>query len=116
MGRKILWGMLIAAALIVGAGGENWGQDSMLWPNGESSSFLNYYNWEQSQIGLLDHYQAPTTPFKLSKAMADSNITLVKRMYHGPGRVVCVHDNYAYVGADAALLVFDVSNPDEPVL
>ncbi|RKY82927.1 hypothetical protein DRQ11_13815 [candidate division KSB1 bacterium] len=48
--------------------------------------------------------------------MADSNITLVKRMYHGPGRVVCVHDNYAYVGADAALLVFDVSNPDEPVL
>ena len=116
MGRKILWGMLIAAALIVGAGGENWGQDSMLWPNGESSSFLNYYNWEQSQIGLLDHYQAPTTPFKLSKAMADSNITLVKRMYHGPGRVVCVHDNYAYVGADAALLVFDVFNPDEPVL
>jgi len=102
--RKQIFTVMLTI-LVLGIAAQSWGQEED-FRSKRNLLAADYEKWRQpSQI------EQP-----LSSALADTNISLVNRMYYGPGQECVVKGNYAYVGAGDALLIFDVSNPDEPLL
>lgn len=84
-------------------------------------------NYAQSVYGIHDltHPTSESFPYGHNENLSqlsvgtvteDKNIALLGRTLLGPATSATTKGNYAYVGAGGALLIFDISNPEDPTL
>ena len=88
-------------------------------------SLTAFINYTQSTYGInfFSHLTKERSPYSHDEnlyqwgteiATEDKNITLLGRALLGPAMCAETRGHYAYVGAGGALVIFDISNPEDP--
>ena len=79
---------------------------------GEELDLLSRTGWIGENRNLIDFDPS----YKTSNLRDSLNMEFVGRGLYGPPSSVFVRDTLAFVGATAAMMIFDISNPLEPFL
>ena len=79
---------------------------------GEDQSFISRTGLFYESYNHTDFKRS----YKTSNFRDSLNVELVSRSLYGPSYSVFIHDDLAFIGTRASLMIFDISNPLEPSL